>query len=183
MKKNMLSIIILFLLIINISLTAIMMFSLVVTNRRAINLMSDVAAVLRLELPAASSAGGDFVAPDVAIADVVTYDVAGGEAMTIPLKMGPDDSTTNYILVRVSLAMDSSNRGYKRGANGGDLSAVDVMIQDIVIGAFGKYTADELKQTDSSAFDQIRMDILVGLHTMYQSDFIFNVSFRDIRYS
>jgi flagellar FliL protein len=180
MKKNLLSIIILFLLIINISLTAVMTFSLVVTNQNALSLMTDVATILRLELPTVSlSDTGEYVAPNVDIANVVTYDVAGGESMTIPLKQGPADTSTRYIMVRVALSMDSKNKGFKDN-NEGDLKAVDVMIQDRINSAFSHYTSDELK--DPAIMEQVKGEIILGLHAMYGSDFIFNVSFRDVRY-
>ena len=182
MKKNLLSIIILFLLIVNISLTSVMMFSLVLPNQRALALMTDVATVLRLELPAAGAlGGGEFIAPDVPIGNVATYDVAGGEAMTIPLRLGPEEDRTRYIIVRASLSMDSKNKAYSKAGNSGDLSSVDTMIQDVIIRAFGNYTADEVR--DPYILDRIRTDIILGLHAMYNSDFIFSVQFRDVKYS
>ena len=178
MKKNLLSIIILFLLIINLSLTGVLVFSLVTANQRATALMADVATVLRLELPTAGA--GEFVAPEIPIANVATYNVAAGEAMTMPLKQGPEDASTRYVMVRVSLSMDSKNRGYRDNGEG-DLSAVDMMIQDIIITAFGRYTGDEVKEADIQ--EQIKGEIINGLHAMYNSDFIFGVLFRDIKYA
>ncbi|MDR2547155.1 MAG: flagellar basal body-associated FliL family protein [Lachnospiraceae bacterium] len=175
MKKNLLSIIILFLLIINISLTGVMVFSLVTTNQRAIALMTDVSTVLRLELPS----GGEYVVPTVPIRNVTTYNVAGGESMTIPLRSAEDEAVTRYMMVRISLSMDSKNRGYRNNGDG-DLSAVDSMIQDIITRSFARYNSSEVR--DIAVLDAIRSDILRDLHILYESDFIFNVSFLDIRY-
>jgi flagellar FliL protein len=181
MKKNLLSIIILFLLIVNISLTSVMMFSLVLPNQRALALMTDIATVLRLELPAAGISGGEFVAPDVPIANVSIYDVAGGESMRIPLKHTPDDDRTRFIMVRASLSMDSKNRAYSRDGNSGDLSGVDQMIQERITRVFSSYTVDEVR--DPLILEKIKTEIIVSLHAMYNSDFIFGIQFRDVAYA
>ena len=179
MKKNLLSIIILFLLIVNISLTSVMMFSLVLPNQRALALMTDVATVLRLELPAAGI-GGDYVAPEVAIANVKSYMVAAGEAMMIPLRQGPGEERTRYIMVRASLSMDSKNKGFKSN-NEGDLSEVDMMIQNIINRIFGNYTMDDVQ--DPAVVDMIQKEIILELHALYDSDFIFAVQFTDVKYA
>jgi len=181
MKKNLLSIIILFLLIVNISLTSVMMFSMVLPNQKALALMTDVATVLRLELPAAGLAGGEFIAPEVPIANVTTYDVAGGESMRIPLKLSPDEDRTRYIMLRASLSMDSKNRAYSRAGNNGDLSSVDSMIQDVIIRILSNYTMEEVR--DPAILERIRTEIILGLHALYDSDFIFSVQFRDVTYA
>ena len=50
MKKNLLTIIVIALLIVNIVLTGIMMISMMGTNKKTADLVSDIAAVLNLEL-------------------------------------------------------------------------------------------------------------------------------------
>ena len=50
MKKNLISIVILALLIVNIVLTSIMMFSVMSTNKKTAALVGDVAAAISLEL-------------------------------------------------------------------------------------------------------------------------------------
>jgi flagellar FliL protein len=191
MKKNLLSLIILFLLVINIVLTAIMVFSLVTTNQRANALMADVASVLQLELPPgganAASGDGSFQIPDVPIANVVTYDVNGGEQIMIPLKPAPEDTTTKYVILTASLSLDSKNKGFKDNkialtdSGGADLSKVDVMIQDVINRTIGKYTSDEIKTTETQ--DQAKIEIIQGVQAMYGSDFVFNVQFREVKYS
>ena len=50
MKKNLLSIVILALLIVNLVLTSIMMFSVMSTNKKTAAVVTDIASVLQLEL-------------------------------------------------------------------------------------------------------------------------------------
>jgi flagellar FliL protein len=179
MKKNLLSIIILFLLIVNISLTAVMMFSLVLPNQKALALMTDVATILRLELPSVNVAGGTYVAPEVALKNVETYNVNGGESMMIPLKRGPEDTSTSFFMARAALSMDTKNKGYK-DTDSGDLSVVDTMIQDVIIRVFGGYSMAEV--LDQEIFEEIRTKIIIGLHDLYGSEFIFSIQFRDVIY-
>ena len=69
MKKNFVSIIILALLIVNIVLTAIMMFSVIGTNSKTAALVTDIASAINLDLE--GSKGNAEVS--VPIADVVRY--------------------------------------------------------------------------------------------------------------
>jgi hypothetical protein len=146
--------------------------------------MADVASVLQLELPPGGASGattdGAYQVPDVPIANVVTYDVNGGEQIMIPLKPAPEDTTTKYIIVTASVSMDSKNKGFKDNGSG-DLSSVDVMIQDIINRTFSRYTSDQVKTTET--MDQAKVEVIQGLQSMYNSDFIFNVQFREIKYS
>ncbi len=84
MKKNLISIIILALLIVNIVLTAIMMFSVTTTNRKTAALVGDIASAISLDL--GTGENGEQEEEIVPMADVVTYTIAD---MTIPLKKGP----------------------------------------------------------------------------------------------
>jgi len=158
-----------------------MMFSLVLPNQKALALMTDVATVLRLELPAAGISGGEFIAPEIPISQVETYDVNGGEEMRIPLRQGAEDDRTRFVMLRSSLSMDSKNRSFKRDGNSGDLSGVDTMIQDVINRVFSNYTIDEVR--DPVIIEKIRAEIILGLHAMYNSDFIFGVQFRGMAYA
>ena len=72
MKKNLISIIILALLIVNIVLTAIMMFSVTGTATKTSALVDNITRALNLEL----TAKGDDGASAVPISDIATYDIA-----------------------------------------------------------------------------------------------------------
>ena len=72
MKKNLVSIIILALLIVNIALTAIMMFSVIGTNGKTAALVTDIASAINLDLEGSK---GDAQV-NVPIADVVPYTIA-----------------------------------------------------------------------------------------------------------
>ena len=117
MKKNLFSVIILVLLIVNIVLTSVMMLSVTSTNKKTADLVTKIAGALDMEL--ASTAAGEEEQVSVSMEDTETYDIA--DAITIPLKKGADGKD-HYFMVTISLAMDKKNDGYN-GNSGADNQA------------------------------------------------------------
>ena len=108
MKKNLLSIIILALLIVNIVLTSVMMFSVTGTSKKTAALVNDIASVLELELEA-SNGSDEEEAVVVAMDDMEVYDIS--ETLTIPCKKG-EDGKDHYYIADVSLSMNTKDSGY-----------------------------------------------------------------------
>ncbi|MBO5474191.1 MAG: flagellar basal body-associated FliL family protein [Lachnospiraceae bacterium] len=171
MKKNMISIIILALLIVNIVLTAIMMFSVTSASRKTAALVDNIAAALDLELAAN---GEEEEEEQVSMEDTETYPIS--EPMTILLKSdeGADgESKDHYFIVSVTLSINTKDKGYK--TYGSDLSAQENLIKSEISDTCAQYTLEEVKNNQ----DQIRDEILERLQTMFDSKFIYNVSFSD----
>ena len=101
MKKNLLSILILALLIVNIILTSIMMFSVVGSANKTAALVSDIAGILQLEVGSLPGESADV--ESVPISDIEVYDIE--DQMTIPLQKGADGED-HFALVSVSLSMN-----------------------------------------------------------------------------
>lgn len=167
MKKNMMSILILALLIINIVLTAIMMFSIVGTAKKTSALIDDIASVLKLELDNQGATGEAAVA-EVPIDDVATYNIEG--ELTIPLAQGADGKP-HYYLVAVTLSMNTKDKGYKKYGEG--LAEKEQLIKGEIVSVISSHTLEEVQQ-DS---DSIRMEILERIQNLYDSKFIYNVTF------
>ena len=83
MKKNMLSILILALLIVNIVLTAIMMFSITGTAKKTSALIDDISAAINLDLNNQSTTSTTATVADVPIENIQVFAI--GEELTIPL--------------------------------------------------------------------------------------------------
>lgn len=171
MKKNLMSVIILALLIVNIALTAVMLFSVTSTNKATADLIGRISGAMDMEL---SSAGGTAFKPAVPIENVVTYDIA--DSMTIRLKQD-EDGTEHYIMVAITLSMDSEHEDYKD--YGTTLESRESLIKSEIISVVGQYTMAEA-QADEAALKQA---ILERIQNMYGSDFIYKVDFRDVKYS
>lgn len=163
MKKNLISIIILALLIVNIVLTAIMMFSVTTTNRKTAALVGDIASAISLDL--GTGENGEQEEGIVPMADVVTYTIAD---MTIPLKKG-EDGESHFAMLSVTLSMNSKNKDYKKY---GDLTTREDLIKGEIIEAVGQYTLEEVN-TDPQI---LKDNILSRIQGLFDSDFIFDVT-------
>lgn len=170
MKKNLISVVILALLIVNIVLTAIMMFSVVGASRKTSALVDSIAMALNLEL-----ASGDGTEAAVSMEDTETYSFA--EDMTIPLKKSEGDDKDHYCIVSVTLSINTKSDAYKK--YGSDLSVQEGLIKDEINSVFAQYTAEEARDNQ----DAIKKEILGRIQKMFDSnDYIYNVSFGDIMF-
>ncbi len=171
MKKNLISIIILALLVVNIVLTSVMLFSVTSTNQKTADMVMKVAGAMDMEV---SSLEGAVPASKIPIADVVTYDIA--DTMTIPLKQG-EDGVEHYIMIAVTLSMNSKHEDY--AAYGETIAERASLIKSEIIDVVGSYTMEEARADEEALKDEI----LARLQEMFNSDFIFDVNFSDVKYS
>ena len=172
MKKNLISIIILALLIVNIVLSAIMIFSVVGTSRKTAALVDNIATALSLELTAGSS--GEGTAVSVPLSDTALYDIS--EKMTIPLKVETDENgneAQHYFIANVTLSMNTKSDGYKD--YGESMESMESLVKSEIADVIQSYTIDGARNNQ----DQIKQEILNRLKGLFDSDFIFNVSFSD----
>ena len=169
MKKNLVSIIILALLVVNIILTSVMLFSVTGTMKKTASLIDGIAMALSLELGEDINAAAEAEA--VPMENVSVYQIA--DEMRIPLAVGADGKD-HFCMVSVSLSMNTKADGYKDyGENVGEKE--DLIIGEIV-SAIGSYTIEEARANT----DAIRKDILQRIQKMYGYDFIYDVVFREI---
>ncbi len=169
MKKNLVSIIILALLIVNIILTSVMLFSVTGTMKKTASLIDGIAMALSLELGEDISA--EAAAEAVPMEDVAVYQIA--DEMTIPLAVGADGKD-HFCMVSVSLSMNTKADGYKD--YGETVGEKEDLIKGEIVSAIGSYTIEEAKADT----DAIRKDILLRIQRMYGYDFVYDVVFREI---
>lgn len=165
MKKNILTIIIMAMALINIVLSAVIIFVIVPTSNNTNKLVSKVAQVIDLELESPEGA-----AEEVAVSDIETYKIA--DKLTMNLKTSDDNK--HYAIAYVSLSINKTHDDYA------ELNPLIVQyeneIKEIVTDEFSKNTIDEAK----AAKDQIKAQVLVRIQELFKSDFIINVSFGNI---
>lgn len=169
MKKNLLSIIILALLIVNLIFTAIMMFGVTSASKKTSQLVGDIVSVLQLEM----SANESEEAETVSIEDTELYDIA--DSFTIPLVSSVDGSD-HYYVVQVSLSMNKKNKDFATFSE--EMASKESLIRSVIIEVISGYTFEDAK-ADPVA---MRQEILSRLQAMYESDFIFDVTFRDVMF-
>ena len=177
MKKNLLSVLILVLLIVNIALTSVMMISVTGTNKKTAELVTNIATVMNLEL---SVPGQEESA--VSLADTDTYDLP---KLMIPLAASAtnmeDASSKNkqaYIIFTLSLLQNKKHKDYSK-LGGENMSGRASLIMDAVTRVVGNHTLDEC-QND---MDIIREEILREIQNLFDSDFVYKIGISGIKYS
>lgn len=176
MKKNLLSVLILVLLIVNIALTAVMMISVTGTNKKTADFVTEVAAALRLEI---YSPGGTAVT-DVPISDTDTYVLT---EMTIPLAASVNEDGTvspkqNYIMFTPSLLQNTKHEDYKKMGGADNMAAADSIVKDIINDVVGQYTLEEVRQN----FDGIKEEILKEIQNKFGSNFVYRIAINGVRF-
>lgn len=169
MKKNLVSIIILALLVVNIILTSVMLFSVTGTMKKTASLIDGIAMALSLELGEDITAAAE--AEVVPMEDVSVYQIA--DEMTIPLAVGADGKD-HFCMVSVSLSMNTKADGYKD--YGETVGEKEDLIKGEIVSAIGSYTIEEAKADT----DALREDILNRIQNLYGYDFVYDVVFREI---
>lgn len=170
MKKNLMSVLILALLVVNIALTSIMMFSVMGTAKKTSAIVTDIASVLKLELTTTSEEGQteEEVVP---IENVAVHNIP--DKMTLTLKNG-EDGSPHFAMVSVSFSLNTKDKGYKKYAE--TLTDKDPILKDIIIEVFANHTVDEVKNDT----EVIKKEILEKVQAVFDSKFIFNVVFGEI---
>lgn len=163
MRKNILTVIILAITLINAILTGVLIFVIVPASNKTTRLVNRVAQIIDLELE--DQNGED---KEISVADLVIYNL--DEELTVNLK-DSGDRQTHYALVTVSLSMNSKHSDYKIYSE--KMRDYDGVIKDIIADEIEKYTKDKVLEKK----DEIKKAVLTRLHEYFKSDFITNVNF------
>ena len=174
MKKNLLSVLILVLLIVNIALSAVMMTNVISTNQKTAALMDSIGAAMKLELytPGAGA--------EVALADTDTHVM---DQMAIPLNMTNPDGTTAskqaYLVFNISLLMDKTHEDYAELGERVKSGEYNSMIEDAIQSVVSNYTEEECR---ASFTGDIRNEILTAIQDLVQSKCIYGITLSNIKY-
>lgn len=171
MKKNLMSVVILALLVVNLILTGIMMFSCVSANKKTAALVNDIASVLDLELTGGGSNTEEVAA--VSVADTEIYNIA--DAMTVALRPS-EDGKEHYCMCEVSFSMNKTHEDYETMSP--MVAAQESKIRSIIIGVIGGYTKEEAQANQKAIEDAI----LEQVQQMFGSNFIYEAYFRDVKF-
>ena len=175
MKRNMLAIIILAVSIVNLAMTAFMMLTVMNTNSKTVKLIGDVAAAVNIDNTTIIPSGGSSPA-SVPMDKTATYDIGGDDKMTIAFQPG-EDGDTHYAQVEVVLSMNMESEGYK--TYGATMDERKSIIRSTILEIMQAYTVDEVRGNEAA----IQQQILEALQQLFDSDFIFKVSFSNIQYA
>lgn len=166
MKKNILTIIILATSLINIILSAVIIFSIVPTANRTNTLVSKVASIIDLELESPTAE------TKISISDISTYDIDG--KLTINMK---SKDINKYATLYVSLSINTKHKDSEKLQS--KIKEHELAIKEIVQNEFSKYSSEEANANK----DEIKKQVLANIQEYFDSDFIINVTFADLVFS
>ncbi|MBE5909787.1 flagellar basal body-associated FliL family protein [Pseudobutyrivibrio sp.] len=174
MKKNLITVVILALVVVNLVLTAILTISIVPETQKANELITKVCSAIDLDLRAGDTAGSLAIK----VENMVDYAVNAGETMTINLA-DSGDGNLHYAVLGVSLSLDSTNEDFaKFGDGAGNLDTYDNVISDTIKTEVAKHTIEDMRNDEES----VKEDILEALQTLFQSSFVVRVNFSSATY-
>ena len=171
MKKNLLTVLVLALTLVNTILIGVMMVSVMGTNKKTAKLVGDIATVLNLEFGTA----GEEEKPEVSLADTEVYAIDG--SMTILLKSEPGAKKSTYIVFDIALSLNKKHADYKK-YGGENFKSYDSMIKSAINDAVMQYTELECRNDMQAMKD----DILKAIQEIFQSDFVYNISLSGVKF-
>lgn len=168
MKKNLMSVLILALVLVNTILTVILTISVVPMVKKTNGLVDTISSAIKLEINGDTGKKASSVPMD----QVETYDL--DEEMTINLKAG-EDGKAHFAVLKASITMDTKAKGYKE--YGGDKIAERAsLIKNEINNVVSKHTYEEFN-ADQQA---IQEEILKNLQGLFDSEFIVGVGFSSV---
>ena len=163
MKKNLMTLIILALVVVNLVMTAVMMFVMVPQTQRANEMITKVCEAIDLELNSGAATGLSNLPVD----RVEPYDVAAGETLTVNLKGG------GYAVVGVTISVDNESETYTEKNGIEYLSTKESIIKGSIIEIIGNYTKEELGESR----DGVKAELLKTLKKTFGADYVVGVDF------
>lgn len=171
MKKNMLTVLILALLIVNLVLTSVLMVSVMGTNQKTSELVNNIATVMRLELTQPGEQGQEISLEDTAVYNLTT--------MTIPLANDPsaqDGGVQRYIQFDAALSMNMNSDGYK--TYGETIADRESLVKDAISSVVSAHTESECR----ADLEGLKAEILQAVQNLFQSDFIYQVAISEVKF-
>lgn len=169
MKKNILTLIILVVSVANLILSAIVMFAIVPSAKKTDKMVTDICKVMDLELGAEEKEKKDKVNMD----NLEFYDIT--DDITVRLKDSAGDDAAHFAVFKVSISMDSKHKDYKK--YGAEIDGKSSLIKNAVLNVVSEYTYEEAQ----GKTQEMEKKILEELRETFDSDFIYQVIFSDIK--
>ncbi len=165
MKKNILTIVIMAASLINLVLSAVLIFSVMPAMNKTSNLVDKVASVIDLEIEDANSEAEDYT-----IQDLLTYSIDYETSLKINLQKEADGEPHYALLDGIVVSYNSKADDYSKINE--TITTTDVYVQDIVketIAEYGFNTIDETK---------VRQESVKKLQERYDTKCIVDISLK-----
>lgn len=165
MKKNMITVLILAISIINLVFNILLVFVFMPSSTKTNKLITDIAKVLDIEI---ASQAGDENSFDVS--NLAPFELEQGN----PINLADDGSGTPHVLqYGVTINLDSSASDYTKIND--NLTSSTALVYDLTRDVIAKYTYAEVKNVEIQR--QIKDEILTDLRETFNTECIYSVSF------
>ncbi len=160
MKKNLITVIILAICIINLVFNIILMFVFLPSAKKTNNLITDIAAVLDLELAGSSSFDVSNLVAVQLESDIINLASDGSDA-------------SHYVKYELTINLDSKVSDYTKVSE--NIAASNSIIYDATRDIVAQYTYEQVKDVEVQR--KIKEDILVALKETFNTECIYSISF------
>ena len=167
MKRNLMSVIILALCVVNLILNALLVFVLMPASKKTDKLITEIASILDLELK--NSTGGD-----------ATHDVANTAVYTLEndatINLKADGTGENhYAIVSLSVAMDTKAEDYTSISTA--LPTTESWMLDATRSVISSYTYAEINEPEIQAI--VQKEILQKIQEKYNTTCIYRIDYKN----
>lgn len=169
MKKNLMSVLILALVLVNLVLTAILTITILPQTKKSNELINQVCSAINLEL----QSGEVTDVSQIPVDQLATYSLE--TEFTVNLK-DSGDGKQHIAQLSVSIYMDKENKDYKTYGTEAKLAEHQNLIENEINRTVNEYTIDDMTNNQQGVQDAITKN----LQKLYNSDFIVGVGFTKI---
>lgn len=167
MKKSLLQIITLALVVVNLVLSALLIFTCMPAISKTSNLVDKICEIVDLDVKGSAD---ENTTVDITKLEEVAVTFNGETTASLNLKTG-DDGKPHVIVVGVSIILDKSHADYS--AKHATINSAMSMIDSAIIDVITQYTMDQANNNK----EEIRKEILGRLQELFDSKFIYDISF------
>lgn len=165
MKKNLITVLILALCIINLAFNILLVFTFVPSVKKTNKLVGDIMAVLDLEMSSQTAGNSGFDVSNLAPFQL---------EQSNPINLAADGSGALHVVqYGLTINLDKTASDYSDAS--ANLTNSTALIYDMCRNIIGKYTYDQV--IDVNVQNQIKAELLASLKETFNTECIYSVSF------
>lgn len=168
MKKHLLSIITTALVVVNLIMSVVIVFSVLPTTHKINNLVTQICSALALDL---EGSGEGVEALKIEDLDEIPIE----DEMTIPLKSS-GDGEDHYAIVQVAIICNKKNEDYSKYV--GSITEKQSLVKDAINSEISSFTIEECQNHT----EDVQNAVCERLQELFNSRFIVKVAFKEMVY-
>ena len=168
MKRNLISVIILAISIINFIMLAVLIFSVIPSTKKTDNLIASIASIVDLSVENSEEKENQ---KKVDLSDLYIYTLTKEDTITLK----STDGEPHYAVVQASVSMDKTSKDYKKYDPTSDegIKSKESVIESKIVDIISQYTVEECNTNK----DAITKECTKAIKELFDSDVIYEVSF------